>query len=89
MAVLSGCSLTSTSTTEVNFSTTTDEGTKDYNFKAENNNGEITTESTEDETPASDDVEEYAEDDDPVADAAGFVDEGVNAVWDQEDARVM
>lgn len=47
------------------FLTTTDEGTKDYNFKAENSNGEITTESTVDETPASDDVEEYAEDDDP------------------------
>ncbi|MCR4591165.1 MAG: hypothetical protein K5668_10145 [Lachnospiraceae bacterium] len=79
LAALSGCSSTSTSTTEVNVSTTTDEGTKDYNFKTENNNGEITTEKSVEETPA-----ENAEDDE-TAEAAGFVDERVEAAWNQED----
>ena len=36
VAALCGCTSTHTSTTEVNVQTTTDEGTKDYNFKSEN-----------------------------------------------------
>ncbi len=91
VAALCGCTSTHTSTTEVNVQTTTDEGTKDYNFKSENNNGEITTESTVNETPAGEDAEDVEEgeetaleDDDPVADAAEYVDDRVYSVWDKD-----
>lgn len=53
--LLIGCTSESTSTTEFNVTTTTDEGTKEYNYKSENNNGDVTTSSTVTETPAEED----------------------------------
>jgi len=83
VAFTGGCTSTSTSTTEVNFSTTTDEGTKNYNYKEENNNGDITTEETYDETPASDteDADTAESSGDPVKDAAVFIDGEVDSLW--------
>lgn len=57
---LAGCTSESTSTTEFNVTTTTDEGTKEYNYTAENNNGEVTTNTTVTETPAEDEDDSIA-----------------------------
>ncbi|MBQ8665793.1 MAG: hypothetical protein IJ526_02905 [Lachnospiraceae bacterium] len=55
--MLVACKSESTSSTTVNFSTTTDEGTKEYSYTSENNNGEVTEESSYSETPATEDAD--------------------------------
>ena len=83
VAFAGGCTSTSTSTTEVNLSATTDEGTKDYSFKEENNNGDITTEESYVETPTADTESTGTDEssDDPVKDAAVFIDGEVGSLW--------
>ncbi|MCR5746496.1 MAG: hypothetical protein K6G03_02205 [Lachnospiraceae bacterium] len=49
---LAGCTSEHTSTTTVDVTTSTDEGTKEYSFKSENNNGEVKTETSVNEIPA-------------------------------------
>ena len=58
---LAACKSESTSTTSFNVTTTTDEGTKEYNYKAEEKNGKVTTESSVTETPADQDTDEDSE----------------------------
>ncbi len=53
-ASMAGCSTQSTSTTELTLTTTTDEGTKEYNYTSEINNGDFSESSTVTETPADD-----------------------------------
>ncbi|WP_031551239.1 hypothetical protein [Oribacterium sp. FC2011] len=63
MLALSGCSVERKSTSEVNFSVNTDGNSKEYSFKAENNNGVITTEKsvTEETAAATEAPEESTE----------------------------
>ncbi|WP_026662299.1 hypothetical protein [Butyrivibrio proteoclasticus] len=63
---LVGCASESTSTSQFNITTTTDEGTTEYNYSAELNNGELTTSSSVTETPAAENMayEETADQDD-------------------------
>ncbi|MBO6147854.1 MAG: hypothetical protein J6O55_00785 [Lachnospiraceae bacterium] len=49
---MTGCTTSHTSTTEVNVTTTDESGTKEYNFSAEDNNGEVSVEESTAETPA-------------------------------------
>ncbi len=53
---LAACTSEKTSSTNINITTTTDEGTKEYNYSSENVNGEVTTESSVTETPAGDEA---------------------------------
>ena len=63
---LVGCASESTSTSQFNITTTTEEGTTEYNYSAELNNGELTTSSSVTETPAAENMayEENADQDD-------------------------
>jgi hypothetical protein len=62
---LVGCASESTSTSQFNITTTTDEGTTEYNYSAELNNGEWTTSSSVTETPAAESMAyDEAEEDD-------------------------
>ncbi|WP_026525978.1 MULTISPECIES: hypothetical protein [unclassified Butyrivibrio] len=93
-ASLAGCKTEHTSTTTMNYSVETDEGTTSAEYKVENNNGEITTESTETSTPAEaeDVTEEAAETDageeydipDAVVQKAEWIDQLLSEQWDSD-----
>ncbi len=56
-AILTGCETTTTSTSNVTISTTDENGTKEYNYTEEYNNGVVTTETTVTETSANNETE--------------------------------
>ncbi|MCR4834406.1 MAG: hypothetical protein K5900_12595 [Butyrivibrio sp.] len=63
MGAMCACSSETTSYSEVTYTETTDEGTTEYKKTTENNNGNVTTETTVTETPAeADDTSEAPED---------------------------
>lgn len=88
---LSACTSESTSTTTINVETTTDEGTKEYSYKSENHNGEVTTETNVTETPAADNGAEEETDAAEEVDAgtleeAEWLDSLLTEKFDDEDA---
>lgn len=93
-ASLAGCKTEHTSTTTMNYSVETDDGTTSAEYKIENNNGEITTESSETSTPANTQevTEEASEADnaeetnvpDEVIKKAEWIDQILSEQWDSE-----
>ncbi len=88
---LSGCSVERTSTSEVNFSVNTDGNSKEYSFKAENNNGVITTEkSVTEETAASTEAPEESTEaaeeteNEDFLNAIYYVDDTISEAWNDE-----
>ena len=88
---LSGCSVERTSTSEVNFSVNTDGNSKEYSFKAENNNGVITTEKSVTEetvagTEAPEESTEAAEEteNEDFLNAIYYVDDTISEAWNDE-----
>lgn len=88
---LSGCSVERTSTSEVNFSVNTDGNSKEYSFKAENNNGVITTEKsvTEETAAATEAPEESTEaaeetENEDFLNAIYYVDDTISEAWNDE-----
>ena len=88
---LSGCSVERTSTSEVNFSVNTDGNSKEYSFKAENNNGVITTEKsvTEETVAATEAPEESTEaaeetENEDFLNAIYYVDDTISEAWNDE-----
>lgn len=79
---LSSCKVETQSTSEVSVSVNTDKGSKEYSFKAENNNGVVTTEKAVTESTTETVKDEDTES--PVVEAAAYVDEYVESVWSQE-----
>ena len=86
---LTACTSESTSSTNVNISTTTDEGTKEFSYSTENNNGEVTTESSVTETPAEDTdtagEEGSVEASDAMMTLIDELDSNLTANWDTEE----
>ncbi len=60
-ATLVACTSEHSSSTNVNVTTTTDEGTKEYNYTEEVKNGEVTTSETVTETPAGENATDAAD----------------------------
>ena len=83
--MLVACKSESTSTTTVNFSTTNDEGTKEYSYTSENNNGEVTEESSYTETPITDEAEAADDEiDDALWNYGVALDDSLESGWDSE-----
>lgn len=88
---LAACTSESKTTTSFNVTTETDDGTTEYSYISENNNGEVTEDESYTETPADDsgevvgDSEEAVEYDPALVEAAEWIDSELTSVISEDE----